>query len=101
MTARVISLNRIRASGTTLIWRGLRHTLTPRDAFQFAEAIQEHLERPGEEVLSSGFLIVSTREELTIEGWDMGPATLSREEAAELGIELANAVAAVARGFRP
>ncbi len=97
----VISLNRVRVQGTTLVWRGLRHRLTVRDAFQFAEAIQQHLERPGEEVLSSGFLIVSTREELTIEGWDMGPIVLTRSEAIDLSFELARSVAPIARTVNP
>jgi hypothetical protein len=92
MTAQVISLNRIVARGTTLIWRGLKHRLSDEAAFKIAEEIGWLLQIPGQSALH-GFLLTATRESVEIKGWDMGPATINREEAIDLALELAMHVA--------
>lgn len=96
----VISLNRVRVEGTTLIWRGLRHRLTARAAFEIAEELGWLLHGPGQTAMH-GWLITSEPERVTLSGWDMGPIVLSRSEAIDLSLDLARAVAPIARNINP
>ncbi len=96
----VISLNRVRVQGTTLIWRGLRHTLTARAAFEIAEELGWLLHVTGQTAMH-GWLITSTRERITMSGSDMGPIVLTRSEAIDLSLDLARSVAPIARTIDP
>ena len=96
----LISLNRARVDGTTIIWRGLRHTLSVRATFEIAEELGWLLAIPGQSALH-GWLITSTRERVTLTGWDIGPIEFTRDEAVEFSLALARAVAPRARKVLP
>lgn len=96
----VISLNRVRVEGTTLVWRNLRHRLTARAAFELAEELGWLLSVPGQSALH-GWLVTATRDRVTLAGWDMGPIVLTRDEAINISLDLARAVAPIARTIDP
>lgn len=87
----VISINKLRLSGTTLLWRHKRFELTPQAAYAVAEEIHELLSLPGQSALHGLVINVTGRRIVQISGRDFAPAVMTRGEAAGLALGLARA----------
>jgi len=85
----VISINKVRAHGTALVWRRSRVELTVSAAYAVAEEIYELLNLPGRSALHGLVIDATDRRLVVISGRGFGPASMARSEAAELALTLA------------